>query len=469
MSKPKSMSREDVFEIVCKAARSNTLGLFIGSGFTKAVLNNNNCYKAYDWKELLKESCDRMGIVREVFNEGMPYPQIASTICHEYVQNQNVSLKAAERKLKMTIANLVNASPSNEILTAYEEYFKELIPNWIVTTNYDTVIERILHEKAFLINPKDSFVKTKDFIPVYHIHGSIIDPESIVITNEDYTQTLRVSDYRHARLPFLIKESTVLMIGYSLNDLNVLSAVDYSQNVYTNISAAFETPIIQLLYKKYPNKEPYTNNNIIIQEVGDLSDYLSELIDYIRRYKSFIGKKSNDVKKLLEFFVNADEHDISVFINDKNKRKEIFDNVKSIDFEFWYIYPSYMAFLNKSFAILWDQAHIQNAFRYYRDILDLLLDIIENIDYEKVPYSLLEYLIDQFKEISYSIGETPGQSWAAKGLWDQRCHYIPDEFIGELNKHLTDDFDAIRIDKLLKIRNNTRNILQSNKEFDLVT
>lgn len=453
MSKPKSITREDVFETICKAARSNTLGLFVGSGFTKAVLNDNSYHKAYDWKELLKESCERMGIVRDVFNDGMPYPQIASTICHEYVQAQSVSLKDAERKLKMTIADLVNASPSKNTLTEYEEYFKELIPNWIVTTNYDSIIEQILHEKAFLINPKDSFIKTKDFIPVYHIHGSITDPESIVITNEDYTQTLRVSDYRHARLPFLIKESTVLMVGYSLNDLNVLSAVDYSQNVYTNVSATFETPIIQLLYKKYPNQEPYIDNNIIIQEIGDLSDYLSELIDYIKRYKSIIGKKSNEVKKLLEFFTNANENDLSTFISNKNNRQRIFNTIKSIDFEFWYIYPSYMAFLNKSFGILWDKAHVQNAFSYYRDILDLLLDIIENIDYEKVPFSLLEYLIEQFKEISYSIGNTAGQSWAAKNLWDNRCHSIPEEFINELNKHLTDDFDAIRIEELLKVRN----------------
>ena len=53
MSKSKSISREDVFETICKAARSNTLGLFVGSGFTKAVLNNNKFHKAYDWKELL--------------------------------------------------------------------------------------------------------------------------------------------------------------------------------------------------------------------------------------------------------------------------------------------------------------------------------------------------------------------------------------------------------------------------------
>lgn len=454
MKSTKSISREDVFETICKAARSNTLGLFIGSGFTKAVLKNSTEHKAYDWKELLKESCSRMGIDRDVFNEGMPYPQIASTICYEYVRMQNVSLKDAERKLKMTIANLVNAAPSKKVLSKYEEYFKELIPNWIVTTNYDSIIEQILHEKAFLINPKDSFIKTQNLIPVYHIHGSITDPESIVITNEDYTQTLRASDYRHARLPFLIKESTVLMVGYSLNDLNVLSAVDYSQNVYTNVSASFENPIIQLLYKQSPKQDPYTNNNIIIQEIADLSEYFSELINYIKRYKRFIGKKANEVNKLIEFFTNADAENINTFIVNKDNRKEIFNTIKSVDYEFWYIYPSYMAFLNKSFAILWDKAHVQNAFNYYENILDLLLDIIENIDYEKVPFSLLEYLTIQFKEISYYIGDNPGQSWATKNLWDRRCNDIPEEFINELNKHLTDDFDAIRIRGLLKVRNN---------------
>ena len=469
MNKTKSISKEDVFETITKAARSNTLGLFIGSGFTKAVLHNNRIHTAYDWKELLKASCDRMGIVRDVLNEGMPYPQIASTICYEYSQAKKVSLKDAERKLKFTISDLVNASPTKNTLAEYEEYFKELVPNWIVTTNYDSIIEQILHEKAFLINPKDSFIKTKDFIPVYHIHGSITDPESIVITNEDYTQTLRVSDYRHARLPFLIKESTVLMLGYSLNDLNVLSAVDYSQNVYTNVSTSFETPIIQLLYKKHPNEEPYISNDIIIQEIDNLSNYLSQLIDYIKRYKSIIGKKSNDVKKLLEFFTNADNSDINTFINSRDNRKEIFDSIKSIDFEFWYIYPSYMAFLNKSFGILWDKSHMHNAFSYYKDILDLLLDILENVDYEKVPLSLLQYLIEQFKSISSYIGNNSGQSWAAKELWDKRCNAIPQEFINEINKHLTDDSDSIRIENLLKTANNLENNQFSAEEFIFVT
>lgn len=62
-------------------------------------------------------------------------------------------------------------------------------------------------------------------IPIYHIHGVCNIPDSIVITNEDYAYMFRPNDYRQARLPFLMKESLVIMIGYALGDLNVITAV----------------------------------------------------------------------------------------------------------------------------------------------------------------------------------------------------------------------------------------------------
>ena len=450
MSKVTELTREKVLETICKATRANTLGLFIGSGFTKAMLQHNNNYKAYDWGELLSQACDKMNITRNVLGEGMPYPQVATTMCHEYVKSSMVSFQDAERKLKLIIADLVDVYPSDSMLEKYEGYFKVLDPNWVVTTNYDSIIEQILHEKAFSINPKDSFIKTKDFVPVYHIHGSKSDPDSIVITNEDYTHTLRVSDYRHARLPFLIKESTVLMIGYSLNDLNVLSAVDYCQNVYTNISTAYETPIIQLLYKKYPEPNPYKDsNNIIIQEISDLSEYLSEFSEYSKRFRGVIGKEIKRVNALVEKYTNSKESDVAALIEDKNIRMEIINSVKDIDYEFWYVYPSYTAFLNKAFGILWNNASIQNAFQYYAYILELLLDLIENVNYDKVPASYVDFLVAKFRDIAYFVGTQLGQSWDADRVWKERQHRIPDEFVEEALKRLKDDFDSACAKKLL--------------------
>ena len=74
----------------------------------------------------------------------------------------------------------------------------------------------------------------------------------------------RPNDYRQARLPFLMKESLVIMIGYALGDLNVITAVDWANNVYTNTSGEYDFPIVQLLYTDNPKQDPYVEQNGIV-------------------------------------------------------------------------------------------------------------------------------------------------------------------------------------------------------------
>lgn len=419
----------------------DTLGLFIGSGFSKALLFNHPHSKTYSWAELLQKAADDMGITRKVLEEGRPYPEVASVLCQEYVKIKSVSYQEAERTLKFKIAELVNVAPTKVVVDEYEEIFKRLNPNWIVTTNYDFIIEQILHEKAFPINPRDSYLKTKTFTPIYHIHGSISDPESIVITNEDYTHTLRISDYRHARLPFLIKESTVLMIGYSMNDLNVLSAVDYSKNVYSN-DMPYDTPIIQLLYKQYPDDEPYySDNGIIVQEISSLSEYFADYLAYEKRYRGEIGKTMKRVNELVEKLTTADDTLVDEFVGNSAYRLEYIKQISAFDPEFWYVYASYTAFLNKCFGVLWNRASAHNAFSEYNNILLLLLDIIENIKYDNVPTSFVDYIISKFSEVSYFIGNDLGKSFSAYHTWNNRKAKIPEHFIKEYKNRRKDDYD----------------------------
>lgn len=441
MKKVVKISREKVFESICKATRMNTLGLFIGSGFSKALLLNHPHSKTYSWAELLEKAANDMGITRKILEEGKPYPEVATVLCQEYAKLNYVSQQEAERTLKFKIAEIVNVSPTDITIHEYEEIFKRLNPNWIVTTNYDFIIEQILHEKAFPINPRDSYLKTKDFTPVYHIHGSISDPESIVITNEDYTHTLRISDYRHARLPFLIKESTVLMIGYSLNDLNVLSAVDYSKNIYNN-DMPYDTPIIQLLYKKYPDDEPYySENGIIVQEISDLSEYFAEYLEYEKRFRGEIGKTTKRVNELVEKFTTADDMLVDEFIKNDSYRLNYIILISNFDPEFWYVYSSYTAFLNKCLGVLWNKASFPRAFDEYNNILKLLLDIIENIKYDNVPISFVDYIITKFSDVSYFIGNDLGKSYSAFYTWNNHKGKIPEQFIKEYINRRKDNFD----------------------------
>lgn len=441
MGTSSKLTKEKVFESICKATRADTLGVFIGSGFSKALLSGHPYAHSYSWAELLQKAADDMGIARKILEEGKPYPEVASVLCQEYVNIKTVSHQEAERTLKFKIAELVNNAPTPDKVSEYEEIFKRLSPNWIVTTNYDLIIEHILHEKAFSINPRDSYLKTKDFTPIYHIHGSISDPESIVITNEDYTHTLRISDYRHARLPFLIKESTVLMIGYSLNDLNVLSAVDYSKNIYSN-NMPYDTPIVQLLYKSYPNDEPYySDNGIIVQEISDLSEYFGEYLAYEKRFRGEIGKTIKRVNELVEKLTTADNTLVEEFTSNSTFRLGYINQISDFDPEFWYAYSSYTAFLNKCLGMLWNKASAYYAFHEYDNILMLLLDIIENIKYDNVPTSFIDYIIAKFSEISHYIGIEPGKSYSAFSTWNDHKRKIPDQFIKEYKNRRKNDRD----------------------------
>lgn len=424
-----ALTKEDVFKKIAQAVQMDTLGLFIGSGFPKALLENSIRYRSYDWKELLLEVCYKLNVSPDILSRGLTYPQVASEICRKYATTNGKSPEYATTKLKKTIAELVDVRPSIDCIEEYKMIFKEIEANWIVTTNYDTLIEQVLCEKALSINPMDGYYKANSFIPVYHIHGSRLDAESIVITNEDYAHTLRLSDYRHARLPFLIKESTVLMIGYSLNDLNVLSAVDYCQNVYKNVSPAYEAPLIQLLYESNPKEEPYLKDGIIVQEISDLTEYLLILSKYVGRYKFNIGKEKKRVQELVEQYTNMNSQDIDNIIYAKDARNKMIDCFYGLDRAFWYAYPSFITFLKKVFDTLWDMASIQNAFTYYGKILDLLLDLIVNLKNKSYPNNYIDFLIDEFIDIARYIGNDFGQSWDASSIWKERSQDIPREFI----------------------------------------
>ncbi len=72
-------SREEVLKFIAKAASYGNLGLFIGSGFTKAVLNDDLDDIALSWGELLEKVSNVLGIDYQSINkDGIGYPEIAS-------------------------------------------------------------------------------------------------------------------------------------------------------------------------------------------------------------------------------------------------------------------------------------------------------------------------------------------------------------------------------------------------------
>lgn len=228
--------------------------IFIGSGITQRYFTHVptwdqllekiwNCLNAsesyYSKYESLKEQLKN--------NKFEIYTNIAEELEKRYntaFYNKEVTLKNltpedAHRKevspFKTKIAeifsNLKLADDKNEEIP----YFENMIKNarMIITTNYDNFIETRFQKKINVhIGNKGLFNSPGELGELYKIHGSIDDPNSIIITTEDYKQAKRNSAIINAKILSSLVESPILFMGYSLTDENIQSLLrDLSKNM----------------------------------------------------------------------------------------------------------------------------------------------------------------------------------------------------------------------------------------------
>jgi len=262
-----NLTRESVMNYLSSSVIYGNLGLFIGAGFSKAVLDNPFEIGALSWGELIEKSCDELSIDYININKvGISYPEIATSICEKYANDKSIPYEEAKSEFKRKVCELTNWYPNGQQRDIYSNYLTLMNPKWIITTNYDLVIESLLTGRSLSLSPQDYLISPKDVIPVYHLHGIRHKHDSIIITQEDYVKLFRPNEYRQIKLALTIKESTTLILGYGLGDVNVLSAVDWSKNIYSHSTGSNLYPhqIIQVVRVDEPRNETYIDKNDII-------------------------------------------------------------------------------------------------------------------------------------------------------------------------------------------------------------
>lgn len=174
----------------------------------------------------------------------------------------------------------------------------EVDPSWVITTNYDFVIECMVLDRGMQLGPNDTFSAQKGQIPILHFHGHRLDPDSIVITQEDYAGLFRPNQYRQSKLPLQIKESTVVSLGYNLGDPNVLMALDWSKNVFHSQHLHIPSEFVQVVRKANPKSDPYRDRNgILVLEVAEIKNFLEELIPNVVKAKAQVHERQNVYSK----------------------------------------------------------------------------------------------------------------------------------------------------------------------------
>jgi hypothetical protein len=196
--------------------------LFLGAGISKAV--------GYPlWEELIDHV--RVKLERPLKLQKTSPLQQAQILWNYFTKSKfklrpiTDDARRAQAELEFNqivldaLADLKKSVPAPE----WFQLLKHVLPNDIVTTNWDDVPERLLLDGLANVfrfrGGKPS--RYPEFKNIYKIHGSEDDPRHLVVTEDQYLRWETDDPYLVAKLSVLFSEKPTLCLGYSFRDPNV--------------------------------------------------------------------------------------------------------------------------------------------------------------------------------------------------------------------------------------------------------
>lgn len=407
------ISRDESIRILAAESLRGNLGLFIGAGFSRALTKNT----APSWESLLTEVSGKLKIhgPKEFKGAGISFPSIASKMAAQLKVeiskdpafekwHESELWKEATRQLKMEASRqIANFKADNACAKEFKDLFKALEISWIITTNYDFIIESCLeHPESFIQN--QVFRTTKGHTPVIHLHGDFHRPESMVLLEEDYARAQNPGLYSHLRLAVTFAESTTLIMGYGLGDPNIHTAISYSQT-FLNISPAIESRTGQLIILEWtssPSAEARVGQwGEIIIETSNLGNFLDE----VKQRRETLSEEWENIKTRLYDVLNGSGPTWK--LSEKTHRDrliEVVQEVPGIDL------VEVGQLLMSEFTSILRKATAKGGWEHYKDWLDAAIDFL--IKWPSLPPQLFEYIADELCTVSRYIAP----DWASKGM-----------------------------------------------------
>lgn len=299
--------------------------LFLGSGMTRRY------YDLPDWKGLLEH------FAREIKNDDYAYsayenkaskydnpvgvlPKVAELIQTDYDAKwfDDESIRTLDDDFLKKVKNGV--SPFKAEVATYikknsvivDKYKKEIEMlsklsekniAGVITTNYDDFVEsNFIGYTKFVGQKQLIFSSIQGVAEIFKIHGSIEEPDSLVINEQDYLEFDKKSAYLAAKLMTIFMEYPIIFMGYSISDTNI-------QKIIKSIIECLATKQIEILADRFifveyqPEKvgievSPYTIM------VGDKPLLMKRVVveDFKLIYKALEGKKSKLPVRILRRF-----------------------------------------------------------------------------------------------------------------------------------------------------------------------
>lgn len=223
-------------EKLTEVFKSRTAGpfLFIGSGFSRRYLGLE------DWKGLLQRFCSpERPFEYYLATANGNYPAAAKLLAKDFHQRwwsedqykeslARFGQKASRESSALRVEICQYLATLDQSVALRSEYAGEvdllarLNVDGVITTNWDMFLEQIFPDYKVYVGQNQLLFSTPQEIgEIYKIHGGCNDPDSLVLTADDYDDFAERNVYLAAKLITVFVEHPVVFLGYSLSDENI--------------------------------------------------------------------------------------------------------------------------------------------------------------------------------------------------------------------------------------------------------
>ena len=289
-----SFNEKDIKDIIT-ASQNNKLVFFIGAGFSK--LSETESLKIPSWEELINELKEDLNISNE-----SDFLKIAQLYFLKFGEH------AYYNKVKSSIKDL---APSK-----FHKNLFDLNPHYIITTNWDNLIENTAQEKRLaydLIRSDADLANSQLDKKIIKMHGDF-QQHNFVFKEDDYLQYGQNFPLIEGYIKGIFSTCTIVFLGYSYSDYNLKQIVSW----ITRISKA--TPKKYLLQGKFDLAQ---NRYLENHGISLLTPFTQDL-SYERLYESFFEDLNTVIKpeKLIVKLVNSVKNSVKNLVETESNEKQ---------------------------------------------------------------------------------------------------------------------------------------------------
>ncbi len=413
--------------------------LFVGSGFSRRYLGLEN------WEGLLRRFTTELPKPFEFYlsSTNSELPKTAALISKDFHklwwESDSYRQSREQHKTRMTKESSPLRVEICEYLKSlslscnniqYEDEFK-LIKNLnvdgIITTNWERLLETLFNEYQVYIGQQGLlFSNSQSIGEIYKIHGCCTEPNSLVLTDDDYKDFNDRNAYLAAKLITIFVEHPVIFIGYSLSDPNIAALLSsIAKCIGENKIDKLRNNLIFVRRLHGNESEGVSDTSITLGEV-QIPIVLVKTESFVPVYEAISETKRKMPAHILRFYkeqlyevVRTNRVEDKIAVIDIEKIEEQIRNKGDIDFVIG------VGIANESRKYLSEQENIAELGYKSISVIDLFRDLLfSEIESKFSAKRILEETIPQLAKSSQFV---PVYKYLSMlGITDQKKYEISD-------------------------------------------